>query len=750
MNRHTGAAFRRTLLFTGLLSAATASAGARADLTPEADAVRLDAVRVIADPLGNRSVEDLTRPVTVVTGEELERKQAGTIGEVLAGTPGVANSDFGPGVGRPVVRGQQGSRVLMLEDGLRTADVSGEGADHAVAVDSWRAEQIEVLRGPATLLYGGGAAGGVINLTTARFLPVVPLDASLRAGARYSGNGDDRQGTLQAEVPVGERVVVRADYGQRRSSEFAISGFQQIDQTEGLRGRLQNSSVRSDSAAVGSVLTGEHGFLGLGLSRWNSDYGIPEVFDPMRLRGEGSDVFGRVTAGYDRIDLRAERYAPLPWLQTVRFKAGYTQFDQEETEFEFSREDGRMVDSVVEAVFLNRQLEARLDAVHTPVAGWDGVLGLALGDRDFVADSPNSEDEAFYVRPNRTRSLALYSIQERDFGRFRLEVGARVERERSRPEDVGEVAIDGVTLADGSFLALPRLVPSRSDTPTSFSLGSVVDVGAGQRWRSSVSRSQRTPSPEQLYAFGRHPAAGTFEVGDPRLEMERYLNLETGIGGRLGRLDYEFTLFHTRADGYVFLASEDDGSGSPLFVNDLGQRPGEGNTGECVPDDGGLCRFRNQFVVNTQADARFSGAELAASYRLREGIVPTVLRASADRVQGRLAAGGSLPRITPARHGLGLDTGMSVGNGELRLSLDWQRVSVQRRTAPGEAPTAGFDLVSADLGFSSAWLGQKTTWFIQGRNLLNADGRLHQSFFKEQAPIIGRAVMIGFRIDLSG
>lgn len=740
----------RRLALVSLLTVATAPASAWAESDPEIDAVRLDAVRVTADPLGSRSVDDLTRPVTVLSGEELQRKQAGTIGEVLSGTPGVANSDFGPGVGRPVVRGQQGSRVLMLEDGLRTADVSGEGADHAVAVDSWRAEQIEVLRGPATLLYGGGAAGGVINMTTSRFRPEVPLDPSLAVSGRYSGNGDLRQGTLQGEVPVGDRVVVRADYGERRGGDFAIRGFQEVDQTEGFRGRLQNSSLHSDSAAVSAVITGEQGFVGLGLSRWNSDYGIPEVFDPQNLRGEGSDEFERVTAGYDRVDLRAERFTPTPWLQAVRVKAAYTRFDQEETEFEFSRSNGQLEDTEVEAAFLNREFEARVDAVQETWRGWDGVLGLSVNDRDFVADVPDSDDEAFYVRPNRTRSLALYTIQERELGRTRIEAGARVERERSRPEDVLDVAIEGVTLADGNFLPTPRTLDTRTSTPTAVSLGAVVDLGAGQRWRSAISRSQRTPSPEQLYAFGRHPAAGTFEVGDPDLDMERYVNVETGVGGSLGRLGYELSLFHTRAGAYVFLASEDDGSGSPVFVNDLGQRPGEGDTGDCAPGDGGPCRFRNAFVVNSQADARFSGAELAASYLLREGRVPTVLRASADRVQGRLAAGGSLPRITPARHGLGVDTGMGIGEGALRASLDWQRVSGQRRTAPGETPTAGFDLVSANLSWSSSWLGQDTTWFLQGRNLLNEEGRLHQSFFKDQAPIVGRAVVVGFRIELGG
>jgi len=723
------------------LIAAPASAVATADT--DTRAVELDAIRVTADPLGERSVEDLARPVTVLAGPELERRQAGTIGEVLSTTPGVANADFGPGVGRPVVRGQQGSRVLMLEDGLRTADVSGEGADHAVAVDPWRAEQVEVLRGPSTLLFGSGAAGGVINVTTGRFSPLVPVGAQLDGRAQYAGNGHDRQANLAGDLPLGDRVVLRADHGWRRSNDFSIRGFQDVDQTEGFRGRLQNSDIASDSSSLSLVAGGQRGFFGAGVSRWRTDYGIPEVFDPQRERGDGSDEFERISAGYDRLDLRGELFSPLRGVQTLRLKAAHTRFDQDETGFEFSRSTGELEDTEVEARFVNRESELRIDAVLAPWAGWTGVLGISGNDRDFFAEVPDSDEEVFYVRPNRTRTAALYTLQERELGPVRVEVGARVERERSRPDDVAGAEIEAVTLADGSLLPFPERLPARRFTPVSLSAGAVGDLREGVRWRTSLGRSQRAPSPEQLYAFGRHPAAGTFEVGDPDLAMERYLSLDAGLSGRHGRLRWSLDLFHTRADNHVFLASEPDPDGGLVFVNDIGQRPGEGDTATCVPGDGGLCRFRNQFVVNTQADARFSGGEFEAGWRLTDGDVPTVLRFGADRVRGRLAGGGGLPRITPARHGIGLDT----GTGPWRASLDWQRVSGQRRTAPGEAATDGFDTLSAQAAYVHEAQGSTTTVYLRGRNLTNADGRLHQSFFRDSAPITGRSLVLGVRIE---
>lgn len=710
------------------------------------DAHAMDRITVSADPLGNRAVEDMTRPVTVVEGQALERRRAGTVGELVEGLPGVANSDFGPGVGRPTVRGQQGSRVRVLEDGLRTADVSGEGADHAVAVDPWRATRVEVLRGPATLLYGGGAAGGVIDLITGRFDPHLPDAAGGVLAGSYGGNGEDRQARAELALPAGEGGVVRADYGWRRSGDFDIRGFQRMDQEAGYRGRLQNSSIRSDAASVTGLLVREGGHVGLGLSRWSSDYGIPEVFDPMGLCGPGQDEYERVSASFDRVDLRSELFSPLPGVATLRLKAAHTRFEQEETEFVFSREDGRLEDEEVEVAFRNRETEARLDLVHVPLGGWQGVLGLHWHDRDFVAFDPEDPEAGFYVRPNRTRSAALVLLEEYDFGRTRLELGARIERERSRPAEVAIGEVPGIALPDGSFLPLPESLPTRSSSPLSFSAGLVGPLAEGQVWRVSASRSQRTPSPEQRYAFGRHPAAGTFEVGDPLLREETYRHFEAGVEGGRGRFDYSLTLFDTRADDYVYLASEDDGSGDPVFVNDLGQRPGEGETGACGPDDGGDCRFRNRLVFNHQADARFHGAELALGLRLSEGPVATALRASADRVYGRLRTGGDLPRITPSRYGLGLDTAW----GDWSLGLDLRRVAAQRRVAGAESPTDGFTLLSLDLRWTPAALGGNTELFLRGRNLLNADGRLHQSFFKDQAPIVGRALGVGVRVRFGG
>ncbi|MFU8878107.1 MAG: TonB-dependent receptor, partial [Wenzhouxiangellaceae bacterium] len=691
-----------------------------------------DRIVVVGDPLGDRIADEITQPITVLSGEELEKRRHGTLGEMLDGLPGVANSDFGPGVGRPVIRGLQGSRVQVLEDGLRTVDVSGEGADHAIAVDPLRATQIEVYRGPATLLYGSGAAGGVVNTVTRRFDPQISAGPTLSGFGSFGENGNDWQGAANAQIPIGRNFALRGGWSIRRSDDFDIDGFQEIDSDEGRKGRLVNSSVDNDTWNVEGLWSGQRGYLGVGFSRWESDYGIPENFDarPRELGGL-SDEFERIVAESDRFDLRAELRDPFPGFIAARIKLAYTEYEQEELEFEFDRtpEGGELDEIEVESVFANDAFETRLEFVHAPVAGLRGVIGVQFNDRDFEAGNPEDEAEIFYVRPSETSTIALFALEElpTEFGK--LEFGLRIERERASAGDVFENEIEGVTGIDGNFLPFQARLQSRTFTPISLSAGSIIDISRQHHLRASVTAAERSPSLEQLFAFGRHAAAGTFEIGNPDLAKETYVNFELGIDRHKGPLRYDLGVFYNRVDDFVFLQSVDDGAGSVVFVNDLGNRAGEGETIGCAPGDGGLCRLRNELVFNTQRNAEFYGAELGAVWDAIEGPVPVAWRFSADIVRGELRDGGNLPRITPPRVGVGFDTGWQ----DFALSIDYQRVFKQTRTAEVEDSTSGFDLLGFDLTWQPAFWSD-ARFFLRGRNLLNEDGRRHQSFFRDDAP----------------
>ncbi len=707
---------KQTALLVGaLLSTLPATSPAAAENT--ADVLEIPSLTVTADPLGARSPDELTFPVSVLTDAELDKQRAGTLGETLNGIPGVSNSDFGPGVGRPVIRGLQGSRVQVLDDGVKTVDVSGEGGDHAVAIDPSRADQIEVFRGPATLLYGSGATGGVINVKSERFNPEFGDAVRVHGGTAYGFNGDERTGNVGLELPVTDNFVLRTDYGLRRSHDFDIDGFQQQGQSAGDKDTLQNSDTYTDSFSLTGLYKDDWGHAGVGYSRWRTDYGIPEAF-----LGEGEEEQERIHADFDRVDFRSEFNNPLPGFTTARLKLSHTEFNQEEIGAHFH--DGELEEREVETAFTNDESEARLELVHNPIGLWQGVIGLQLNNREFGSEGEGHgghghAGDGFYVRDNDSRSAGLFALEERltDFGR--LEFAARVDHVRFDPRSLSEER--HIDLPGGGELHQEAHLGSQHFTPFSLSAGSIIDLDDHHHLRLAITRSERAPSAEQLYAFGRHAASSTVEVGNSNLKEETFTNLELGFDRHSGDVRFDTSVFYNYVEDFIYLAAMDDGTGNPIMIDD------------------------DTLVFNEQDDARFYGAEFTAAWDAIKGDIPVTIRLSGDYVRAKLTNGDNLPRISPARLGVGFDTAYQDWN----FSMDYRHVFKQSDSAELETDTKGYDLVSVDATWKPASL-KGAEVFIQGRNLLNEDGRRHQSFLKDDAPILGRSIMTGVRFDFGG
>lgn len=693
---------------TAFLVSATLSALAtnQAVYANETDPIEIGKLVVTSDPFGDRAEDELISAVTVLTGEELDRRQSSTLGETLNGLPGISNSDFGPGVGRPVVRGLSGSRVQILNNGLGVADVSGEGADHNVAIDTSNARQIEVLRGPATLLYGGNASGGVINVISEHFNPNFSDQTNINGQFTYSGNGNQRLGDIGIAIPLSENFVIRSDYAGQRSDDFDIDGFQQVGQTAGNKGTLQNSGVDSDNFSLTGLYTQDWGFAALGYNRWKSSYGIPGVF-----LGAGEEEQERIVADHDRIDFRSEVYDPFSGIHTARFKLAYTEFYQAEIGSEF--DDGVLEESGVEAEFENDETEARLELLHNPIGAWEGVVGLQFKYRDFATDAPEGGGGHghgdFYVRENKTRSYGLFVLENRETDFGNIELAARIDQVDSAPTTLG--ADRDIDISPGNELDQAAHLGDRTFNPFSISAGTIIDIDAQHHIRVALSRSERAPSAEQLYAFGAHAGAGTVEVGDPNLDKETYTNLDIGLDRHHGPFTFNITAFYNQVSDYIYLES----------------------AGEA--EDGSL-------VFNKQGNATFYGSEFTSAWRVSEGQLPITLRFSADYVRAKLDDGGDLPRISPARVGLGFDS----SHGDLQFSMDYQRVFNQSKTAALESSTDGYNLVSFNANWQPASL-KGLGVFVKGRNLLNEDGRRHTSFLKEDTTINGRSILAGVNFD---
>ncbi|KGQ19575.1 Outer membrane protein [Lysobacter dokdonensis DS-58] len=445
------------------------------------------------------TADEMSRPVSVLSGEKLDEAKAGTLGETVGKLPGVQSSYFGPGVGRPIVRGFDGARVQVLSDGLGSGDVSTVSADHAVSIEPFLADQIEVLKGPATLLYGSGAIGGAVNVVDGR-IPEALTDDPLegRAELRAGTVNDERTGMVRVDGST-DNFALHADAVHRETGD-----------TDTPAGTLTGTAIRTDSAALGGAWIGTRGFFGASASLYSTLYGIPGTQDEGGVRIDMDQRRTEVRAGIDDVGPFA----------SVRLKMGRTEYEHAELE---GNEVGTRFD--------NTSNEGRLELVHKPVAGWNGAFGVQWGVRDFEAVG----EEAF-VPSTHAKDAGLFWIGNRDFGKaWRLELGARGDR--------NEIDADAAT----------AIGPDRTFDTSSFS--------ASLRWNASedlhfdfgLDRAQRAPTAEELYSNGTHVATQSIERGQPDLDAETANRAELGVHWHAGPVELAASIYHVRYDDFIYL-----------------------------------------------------------------------------------------------------------------------------------------------------------------------------------------------------
>ena len=720
------------------LCLALASLPAAAEADPRHTEVKdLSAVIVRATPLP-QTAEDLTRPVEVLAGERLDEAKANSLGETVNRLPGVQSSYFGPGVGRPIIRGMDGARVQVLSDGLASGDVSTVSVDHAVSIEPFLASQIEVLKGPSTLLYGSGAIGGAVNVVDGR-IPERATDAPLqgRAELRAGSVNDERTGMLRLDgTSSSGNLVFHLDALHRETGDYDIPGYAESaalreaehgeedhdhegEEEEEAYGTLPNSFVRTDSAAFGLSWVGERGFLGAGASLFNTRYGVP---GHAHAHEDGHDHGGGEEEDHDHGDehgheegvhivMDQRRYEvrggldDLGAFDTLRVKLARNEYTH--TEYEGHE---------VGTVFDNDSTEARVELVHRDWAGWDGAFGLQASQRDFRAIG----EEAF-VPASESRDVGLFWIGQRTFGTVDLEVGARHDRNRVRVDEAAAIG------------------PSRDFDATSLSGAARWHFGDDLHLSFGLDRAQRSPTAEELYSNGLHVATQSFEFGDPGLRRETANRAELGLHWHRGPLKFGASVYAVDYRDFVYLA----------------------DTG--IEDGGTPARVWNQ------ADARFTGGELDLQWTfLDNGSGRWTMRGFGDAVRGRLdgegtqavsfavphgdhvhrytadiAMTGNLPRLAPWRAGAEL----RWEGAQWRAGIGAVRYARQDRVAEHEDETPGYTLVNANLAWHLDMAGGNALeLFVDGSNLLDEEARPHTSFLRDLAPLPGRGVSAGVRL----
>jgi len=663
----------------------------------------LEEVRVTATPL-SRDLIEMSQSAIVLSEESLERELANNIGDTLSRIPGVSNASFGQNIGRPVIRGFEGARVGMLNNNMGAADASAVSQDHAVSVEPFLADQVEVLKGPSTLLYGSGSIGGVVNIVTHTIpqqMPEQPVSA--RALIQGDSAADQRLAAGRIDWSAGS-FVFHASGFYRRSNDYEIPGEAELypdeeeDHDEESHGILENSFLDNEGGSFGGSWIGERWRAGLAYTLYDSNYGIPGAHghgheeehdeehgdDHEGEEGHEEEEEENVTIGLESRRLEGELVGAQPFggFEQLKLRLADTRYTH--TEFEGDE---------VGTVFNNDSTDLRLELRHNPWSAWDGAFGAQYAERDFEAIG----DEAF-VPPSNTRTMAVFWVESAEFDEWQIDLGIRYDKIRVKALETNA----------------GNMPVKRDFSPLSASLGAIYHFDDSRHLAFNVSFAERAPTDQELFAFGPHIATQNFEIGDPTLNNESNLHGEIGYRVHKGQFTGSITLYYDRFNDYIFQL------------------------------DTGLEEDELPVRQWSQQDASFYGGELELRYDLgRFNSGHWQLFGFTDLVRAEFKDNSNVPRIPPVRFGLGADW-------DLRgwaANVTWINASSHTRIAEYETPTPGYDLLNAELSYLFQ-SDKRSEWevYLKGHNLLNEDIRNSTSFLKDQAPQIGRNFVLGLRL----
>ena len=649
-------------------------------------------------------------PAQQLSGAALTQRQGSTLGETLDNMPGIANSSFGPNVGRPIIRGMEGDRIRILHNSGANMDVSGLSNDHAVPIDPLTTERIEVLRGPATLLYGGSAIGGVVNVIDNRIARERTFDTKGgvmgKAEVRAGGAADER--STGAMVEAGnDKVVLHVDAFDRSTRNLRVPK----DMTCGDGGpssgrRVCNSASDSKGGAVGGTLLFDRGYLGLSTSEYRSTYGTvaePNVTIGMLRRHHVMEGLVRDVGAFEN----------------VKFQLGNTNYRHTE-----------IADDNPESTFKNTGHDFRLEGRQRALRlsngmQLDGTVGIQHERNNLQAKAEDGTNTL--LPPTRSRSTGVFTYQALKTSWGQLSAGARA-------EDVEVVSLE--QHGDNS-------AQTKKFKPLNFAIGAMRNLREGEAqngWQltTNLSASQRAPKDYELFAYGEHAATGTYEIGQSTLNLEKGTQLDVGGEWKQGPHKFGITGFASQFSNFISLQSTGD-------VRDEDGVSGQGN----IPEyrfEGVRARF---YGIESSAKLRMVGGQSALlSPDAAHGAMDLELRADVVRAKD-LTHNSYLPRIAPMR--VGADAVWSRNAWGARFGF--MHAAAQNRVPDGDVTTAGHTLWNAGINYHAHTYGP-THWLLFAKldNITNklaysSTSVLTQTMRENAPPIAGRSLKVGAQVS---
>jgi iron complex outermembrane receptor protein len=691
--------FRRNAIGAAVLSLAAFAGAANAQTAPvpsTADDSSLREVTVTGNPLG---ASDLIAPTTSLSGDKLLLRSESTLGETLNNLPGVSSSYFGPNASRPSIRGQDGDRIRILQNGGGAPDASALSYDHAVPVDALVTERIEVLRGPSALQYGGSAVGGVVNVIDNR-IPSEPINGfGGRADLGYATGNKEKSGGVLLEGG-NDRIAVHVDAFNRDSKDVSVPITLECSKpgSPWMARRICNSANQAHGGAFGGTVFFDQGWVGASVSTYRSTYGTVAEDD--------------VTIGMksDRQALEGE-WRPGGFISSIHAKLSHTNYRH--TEFE-GREPG--------TAFSNVSNDLRLEARHRKIGNFEGLVGFSSETNRFAADG----EEAFAPH-SRTRSTALFLHEEYGTSWGRLSFGARTERVRVRslgyPEDPSVTRF---------------AVGERTFNPHSAAFGALVNLAPQWQLTSNIAYTERAPKDYELLANGPHVATAAWEVGDPTLKKEKSTGFDLGAQWKDGPNTARVNAYVTRFRNYIGLTA----SGRELDSEGNVAEPGTPDTLAEYLYGGVRARFTG---IEANGNLRLLGADGFA--RMADaGTLDLEWRGDIVRAKN-LDTGEPLPRIAPLRLGATL----AYGNGPWTARLGFDYNAAQHRVpSVGARETDAYTLWNAAITYRMKVQRANLTWYARVDNITNKLAYSPTSILTTtvypNAPLPGRTLKVGLRV----
>lgn len=763
----------------------TVPAAGLTDVTFALTDASIEILDVTAVPFHVSTLEG-TLPVNVLAGDELDRQLESSLGDTLANEIGIHSSSHGGVVSTPIIRGLSGPRVLITQNGLDASDVSRVGPDHIVTTEASTAQQIEILRGPATLFYGSGAIGGVVNVVDNR----IPSSEVDEGEVAVSTNTNNKEEAISGSIVSTQgNFVFSAGGFYREADEYEIPGMAELeedydddhddhdDDHEHGGNIVENSDYRNTGFNIGGSYLFDTGFIGFSVENQSSFYGIPGHAHGGEEHGHEEDEDEHEGEEHEEeeevvnLDMNQDRYQLKGGFQfsgdvlsSVNFSAGYTDYEHIELE---NGERGTM--------FANQSTELRVETMHHNMSGWEGGLSFQYKKSDIEALG----EEAF-TPASETTMLSLGLFEEKEMGDFLVQLGARIERveldvpalfetdvellEDDHHDDDGhDEDHDDEHDEEHEHGDMPGSI-SESYTPISISGGVVWNYAQGYNAAVSIGRSQRVPSAAELFSLGPHLGSGNFEIGALYdIDEEEHVvagaidfDLETSNSIDLTLRKYEgdlgiiFNLFYNKVDNYYFdantgfFAEFEHEHGDEEHDDEHGDEGHDDEHGDEEHDDehdeeGELLPV----ILFTSTDATIYGAELQVNYRLSDELT---LRTQADMVRTRIdtvSGTTEAPRTPPMRWFASAE----YQTNDFYFDVKLKHVFEQDKVSFFESATDSYTLLDMNFSYYLPFEQAEVELFFKGRNLTDEEARVHTSYLRSEAPLPGRSFILGVRAN---